>query len=96
LADLQKPATKEFYDEFARFDPKPAYTGEGGLPTRSSLSQPDSLVEPEPAPVTSLKDSPFGSSRDNQGPKDAKATEPPTPAPAPTPAAPPSPPEKKK
>ena len=24
LADLEKPATKEFYDQFARFDPKPS------------------------------------------------------------------------
>jgi tetratricopeptide (TPR) repeat protein len=51
LADLQRPETKEFYDEFARFDPKPAYANEPGMPSKSSLSKPDSLAEPGEGPV---------------------------------------------
>jgi hypothetical protein len=30
LADLKRPATKILYDEFARFDPKPAYSAQPG------------------------------------------------------------------
>lgn len=30
LEDLKKPATKELYDRFARFDPKPAFSSESG------------------------------------------------------------------
>ena len=32
LADLQRPATREFYDKFAQYDPKPAFTEQPGTP----------------------------------------------------------------
>ena len=50
LADLEKPATKEFYDEFARFDPKPSPAG-GDMPGKSSLSKPDAPQEPAEEPL---------------------------------------------
>ncbi|NUQ61334.1 MAG: hypothetical protein HUU20_02530 [Pirellulales bacterium] len=60
LTDLQRPATKQFYDKFAQYDPKPAYTEQPGtpgeklpfsteaLPDFSELPKPDSAT-PEPA-----------------------------------------------
>ncbi len=50
LADLEKPATKVFYDQFARFDPKPSPVG-GDMPGKSSLSKPDALQEPAEEPL---------------------------------------------
>lgn len=32
LADLQRPATKQFYDKFAQYDPKPAFTEQPDTP----------------------------------------------------------------
>jgi predicted negative regulator of RcsB-dependent stress response len=51
LEDLQKPAIKSFYDQFAHFDPKPSYTSEPAMPSKSGLSKPDSLNEPGEGPV---------------------------------------------
>ena len=50
LADLQKPATKEFYDEFARFDPKPVSTSAGDMFGKSPFSKSDALQEPADEP----------------------------------------------
>ena len=44
--DLQKPAIKKFYDDFAAFTPKPASADESKLPSKTGLSKPDSLSEP--------------------------------------------------
>jgi hypothetical protein len=50
LNDLKRPATKELYDRFARFDPKPAFSSEpGGRPAfdMNSLPEEGSAYMPE-------------------------------------------------
>lgn len=71
LQDLQRPSTKWFYDEFAKFDPKPPVPKETGLP-----SSKDSLGLPpdNPPETSSLKyRSPFGT--DLSGAKEGKSKE---------------------
>jgi len=51
--DIGRSATKEWYDRFAKFDPKPAYSNEPGTPGKKlpfdlqSLEEPDLLGEPK-------------------------------------------------
>ncbi len=52
LEDLQKPATREFYDDFARFDPKPDYARRHRAAHQVEPFQPDSLSEPEAGPIS--------------------------------------------
>ncbi len=61
LADLKRPATKLFYDEFARFDPKPAFSDE---PDNSPSF--DAKDIPSETPVQ-------GSSEDSAKPDDQNA-----------------------
>lgn len=57
LADLDRPATKEFYDRFAHFDPKPVFSSEpsgrlpfdaGSMPKESPLSFPSTPSDLKP------------------------------------------------
>ena len=59
LEDLKRPATKRFYDQFAHFDPKPAFTGKPGeqpafdmksLPTEGPPSVSDLKLEQKAEP----------------------------------------------
>ena len=73
LDDLQKPSTKKFYDEFARFEPKPAMAREAGQP-----AQKDTLAAPpdNPPDESPLKyHSPFGTDFSEKG-KDSKSKTP--------------------
>lgn len=71
LEDLRSPAIKKFYDDFRNYDPKPVSANEPGLPTRSDLSKPDSLKEPDDAPI-SLHDPRFNLGDDTSDTKDKK------------------------
>ena len=72
--DLQKPAIKKFYDDFAAFTPKPVSPDEGKLPSREGLSKPDSLrAEPGAEPKIFNEDSPFkGLGTTDEKPSDTK------------------------
>lgn len=59
LEDLQRVETKALYDRFAKFDPKPAFGDEPGVPGQKPPFELDSL--PEGAPLFTPS-SPFGSS----------------------------------
>ena len=50
LDDLKRPATKRLYDRFAKFDPKPAYSGESGLPGQKPSFDLNSLPSDGPSP----------------------------------------------
>jgi predicted negative regulator of RcsB-dependent stress response len=64
LQDLKRPATKRFYDQFAHFDPKPAFTGKPGEKPPFDLN---SLPSDGPPSVSGLKlDTKEGS--DGKGP----------------------------
>jgi tetratricopeptide (TPR) repeat protein len=64
LQDLKRPATKRFYDQFAHFDPKPAFTGKPGekpafdmksLPNDGPPSVSDLKLDTKPAEKTGGK-----------------------------------------
>lgn len=61
LKNLQQPATKAFYDRFAKFDPKPAFSdqpgilGSGPLFDESSLLGPNSLLDSSSLPTLDTK-----------------------------------------
>lgn len=44
--ELKRPAVKSFYDKFAQFDPKPAYSPESAAPGQKPSFDLDSLGEP--------------------------------------------------
>jgi predicted negative regulator of RcsB-dependent stress response len=50
LDDLKRPATKRLYDRFAKFDPKPAYSSESGLPGQRPSFDLNSLPSEGPIP----------------------------------------------
>ena len=75
LQDLKRPATKRFYDQFARFDPKPAFTGKPGEKPTFDLN---ALPTDGPPSVSDLKLDTKGKS-DGKGQVDEKKT-PETPA----------------
>jgi predicted negative regulator of RcsB-dependent stress response len=50
LDDLKRPATKRLYDRFAKFDPKPAYSSESGLPGQRPNFDMKSLPSDGPIP----------------------------------------------
>jgi hypothetical protein len=52
LQDLKRPATKQFYDQFAHFDPKPPFTGKPGEPPAFDMK---SLPSDGPPSVSDLK-----------------------------------------
>jgi len=45
IEDLKQPATKEFYDKFAKFDPKPQFADEPGTPGQRPAFDLNSLPE---------------------------------------------------
>lgn len=45
LEDLQRSATKQFYDKFAQYDPKPAYTEQPGTPGEKLPFSTDALPD---------------------------------------------------
>lgn len=45
LESLDKPSTREFYDKFAAYDPKPAYSDEPGTPGEKPAFDLDALPE---------------------------------------------------
>ncbi len=45
LDDLKRPATKEFYDKFAQYDPKPAFTEQPGAPGEKLPFSTDALPD---------------------------------------------------
>ncbi len=51
VADLRTTATMEFFDKFAHFTPKPSPAGEGGMPNKADLSQPDALPDSPEEPT---------------------------------------------
>jgi hypothetical protein len=53
LDDLDRSATKQFYDQFAKYDPKPAFTDEAGKPGDTLHFDPNALPQPEPLPKPS-------------------------------------------
>ena len=61
LKQLEQPATVAFYEKFEKWDPKPAFTdqpgirGAGPLFDDSSLTGPDSLLDPGALPMLDLK-----------------------------------------
>jgi hypothetical protein len=55
-ADLKRPATKSFYDQFAKFDPKPAFSGgQGERPSFDLNSVPDDAPVYTPGAFSKLK-----------------------------------------
>jgi tetratricopeptide (TPR) repeat protein len=52
LQDLKRPATKRFYDQFAKFDPKPSFTGKPGEKPAFDMK---SLPSDGPPSVSDLK-----------------------------------------
>ena len=52
LQDLKRPVTKRFYDDFAHFDPKPAFSGKPGERPSFDLN---SLPSDGPPSVSDLK-----------------------------------------
>jgi predicted negative regulator of RcsB-dependent stress response len=68
LQDLKRPATKRFYDQFAHFDPKPAFTGKPGEQPPFDLK---SLPTDGPPSVSNLKLDTKAKS-DGKGPVDEK------------------------
>jgi len=74
LADLQKPSTKKWYDQFAKFDPAPQYTEEPGKRPKFSLDtlKEDAPAEPklelqEKGPDDKAKQAPAGEAKDTPG-----------------------------
>lgn len=70
LNDLNSPAIKQFYDKFAQYDPKPAFTDEAGkrlpfdpnsLPNPGSLTLPTASPKSEPAKSEPTKSLPVKS-----------------------------------
>ncbi len=53
--DLKRPATKEWYDRFAKFDPKPAYADEPGTPGKRPAFDVGSPPEEGPLFVPKIK-----------------------------------------
>lgn len=52
LADLERPATKQFYDKFAQYDPKPAFTDQPGTPGEKLPFSTDALPDFSDLPKT--------------------------------------------
>jgi hypothetical protein len=52
LKDLDRPATKDFYNQFAKFDPKPSFSEEPGIPGKWPSTE---LREPSESPFAPLK-----------------------------------------
>ncbi|MGA2031264.1 MAG: hypothetical protein ABSG68_03320 [Thermoguttaceae bacterium] len=83
LADLRRPATKSFYDQFAKYDPKPAYTPETGgrTPPRFPEQLPDEPGTSNAPPAKSSSGpalkyhSPFEEPGKETTPKEAAAKE---------------------
>ncbi len=71
LQDLKRPATKRFYDQFAHFDPKPAFTGKPGEGPAFDLN---SLPSDGPPSVSGLKLDTKEDKSSGKGPADAKKT----------------------
>ncbi len=61
LKDLEQTGTLAFYDRFAKFDPKPAFSDLPGIPGAgplfddSSLLGPDAVLDPSTLPTLDLK-----------------------------------------
>ncbi|MEA1950294.1 MAG: tetratricopeptide repeat protein [Planctomycetota bacterium] len=61
LEKLEQPGTLAFYDRFAKFDPKPAFSNQPGIPGAGplfddkSLLGPDSMFDPASLPNLDLK-----------------------------------------
>ncbi len=53
LEDLKDPKTKAFYDKFAKYDPKPAFANEPGMPGERPAFDLDSLPDDAPAATPS-------------------------------------------
>lgn len=53
--DLKRPTTKEWYDRFAKFDPKPAYADEPGTPGERPAFDVDAPPEEGPLFVPKMK-----------------------------------------
>lgn len=74
LADLKRPATKRLYDQFARFDPKPAFSG--ALGERPSFD-PNSLPSDAPADMLgTISELKLDGNDKGQGKEDAKKPSP--------------------
>ena len=79
LDDLKRPATKRLYDRFAKFDPKPAYSGEFGLPGQKPSFDLNSLPSDGPSPPLNTT---FDLKLDGKGKEKAKDKEETSKAPA--------------
>jgi len=70
LKDIESPATKEFYDRFAKFDPKPVFSNESGDKAGLDLN---SQSGDTPVSVSDMKlDSVKGDSGKGEKPADAE------------------------
>jgi len=78
LEDLKRPETLSMYDKFAKFDPRPAYTNEPGVPGQRVPFSLDSLPDDGPAFPPSTT---FDMELEEKGPDDGKTSDSPqTPA----------------
>jgi tetratricopeptide (TPR) repeat protein len=99
LRDIDRPAIKEMYDKFAKFDPKPDFSSEPGTPGKRPEFNADTLPEEGPvfdAPKLKLKgtetESPSATAPSSSSePSASQPTPPAAGAPGATPAAPESP-----
>lgn len=55
IEDLKRPATKEFYDRFKDFDPKPAFSDAPGTPGERPPFETDSLPQPGESALPALE-----------------------------------------
>jgi hypothetical protein len=86
LDDLNRPATRKLYDQFAHFDPKPAFTGEPGQkPSFDLNSLPSDAPPSKPSANGDIK---FGDLSKGKAKEEPKKTAEPPKAAAPAPAAP--------
>jgi predicted negative regulator of RcsB-dependent stress response len=69
LQDLKRPTTKRFYDQFAHFDPKPAFTGKPGERPDFDLN---SLPSDGPPSVSGLRLDTKEANPGGKGPAEAK------------------------
>jgi hypothetical protein len=74
LDDLARPETKRMYDDFAHFDPKPAFSKEPGLP--GDLPNFDEKSLPDEGPVNSPKTSGGSTKAQDKGKNAGKETKP--------------------
>ena len=72
LDDLKRPATQRLYDRFAKFDPKPAYSSESGLPGQRPSFDLNSLPIDGPSPPINTT---FDLKLDGKGKEKAKDKE---------------------